>query len=93
MMVIDVLSSTAGGNRASRCKAAGAAIEGEPLAFDGKHGRVARERDGAFRTLCQSCIAQYRTQGTFVNESREVSCDLRQETLSSRKWAQTGGLA
>ncbi len=81
MMASDVLSSAAEVNWSSRCKAAGAAIEGEPLALDGKHGRVARERDGAPWTPWPSCIAQHRTQRTFVNESREVSCDLRQDIV------------
>lgn len=58
--------------------AAGAAIEGEPLASAEQGSSVARERGG------------YR--GTFVDESREVSCVLGQETLSSRKWARGGAV-
>lgn len=58
--------------------AAGAAIEGEPLAPAEQGSSVAWERDGH--------------RGTFVDESRDVSCVLGQETLSSRKWARGGAV-
>lgn len=81
-------------NHSQPCRpAAGAAIEGEPLAFASKCGVGARERDGAFQCLLRLCIAQYSSQRTFVNESRNVSRVLRQETLSSRKWARGGAVA
>lgn len=73
--------------------AAGAAIEGEPLAFASNDDLVARERDEALRCPVRLCIAQYRPTKTFVNESGEVSRVLGQETLSSRKWARGGALA
>ncbi len=73
--------------------AAGAAIEGEPLAFASNYDMVARERDDAPQCPMRVCIAQYRSTKIFVNESRDVFCDLRQETLSSRKWARGGAVA
>lgn len=81
-------------NHSQMCQpAAGAAIEGEPLAFASNDGIVARERDEALRCPVRSCIAQYRPTKTFVNESGDVSCVLGQETLSSRKWARSGATA
>lgn len=73
--------------------AAGAAVEGEPLAFASNDDIVARERDEALRCPERLCIAQYRLTKTFVNESGDVSCVLGQETLSSRKWAHGGAVA
>lgn len=81
-------------NHSQMCQpAAGAAIEGEPLAFASNDDLVARERDEALRCPVRLCIAQYRPTKTFVNESGEVSCVLGQETLSSRKWAHGGAVA
>lgn len=77
----------------TRRKAAGAATEGEPLASAGNIGIVARERGGNSRSTHEFCIAQYTTAKTLVNESREASSDLEQETLSSRKWAHGGAVA
>ncbi len=80
-------------NHSQMCQpAAGAAIEGELLAFANNDDIVARERDEALRCLVRSCIAQYRPTKTFVNESGDVSCVLGQETLSSRKWARGGAV-
>lgn len=59
--------------------AAGAAIEGETLASAEQGSSVAWERGG--------------NRWTFVDESRDVSCVLGQETLSSRKWARGGAVA